>query len=213
MTAQDTASPLLTSDRLDEVEGGFAADRFPFDWLLTHQREHGVRGDLLELGVYKGKSAISISYHISEGERFTVCDLFDADEAPDSSTATETRVYYPTLTRRVFETNHLRFHRRLPTVVQGPSSEVTGHVAARSCRFAHIDASHLYHHVRADIAAVRELLTEDGVVALDDFRSPARPGSRRPPGRPSSRPASGRSCSPRASCTGPGARRTPSPAA
>ncbi|MFC9388455.1 class I SAM-dependent methyltransferase [Streptomyces venezuelae] len=177
MTAQDTSMPLLTPDRLDEVEGWFfAADRFVFDWLLTHQRDHGVRGDLLELGVYKGKSAIAIGYHASDAERFTVCDLFDAGEAPDASTATEMRVYYPTLTRQVFEANYLRFHRRLPTVIQGSSAEVTRHVPAGSCRFVHIDASHLYHHVRADIAAARELLTEDGVVALDDFRSPHTPG-------------------------------------
>ncbi|MFH9726005.1 class I SAM-dependent methyltransferase [Streptomyces sp. NPDC017254] len=177
MTAQDTTAPLLTPDRLDEVEGWFFdADRFLFDWLLTHQRDHGVRGDLLELGVYKGKSAILIGYHASEGERFTVCDLFDAGEAPDDSTATELRVYYPTLSRQVFETNYLRFHRRLPTVIQGSSSEITGHVPAGSCRFVHIDASHLYHHVRADIASARELLTEEGVVSLDDFRSPHTPG-------------------------------------
>ncbi|MFE6063645.1 class I SAM-dependent methyltransferase [Streptomyces sp. NPDC056431] len=177
MTAQDTAPPFLTLDRLDEVEGWFfAADRYLFDWLLSHQRDHGPRGDLLELGVYKGKSAIVLGHHVAEDERFTVCDLFDADEAPDASTATEMRVYYPTLTRQVFEANYLRFHRRLPTVVQGSSAEITAHVPARSCRFVHIDASHLYHHVRADIATARELLTEDGVVSLDDFRSPHTPG-------------------------------------
>ncbi|GHG38293.1 class I SAM-dependent methyltransferase [Streptomyces zaomyceticus] len=177
MTAQDTAQPLLAPDRLDEVEGWFFdADRFLFDWLLTHQRDHGVRGDLLELGVYKGKSAILIGYHAADGERFTVCDLFDASEAPDDSTAAEMRVYYPTLTRQVFEANYLRFHRGLPTVIQGSSSGITGQVPAHSCRFVHIDASHLYHHVRADIASARELLTGEGVVSLDDFRSPHTPG-------------------------------------
>lgn len=177
MAAQDIAPPLLTRDRLDEVEGWFfAADVFLFDWLLAHQRAQGIAGDLLELGVYKGKSAILIGFHAADGQRFTVCDLFDAGEAPDDSTATEMRVYYPTLTRQVFEANYLRFHRRLPTVIQSPSSAITAHVPERSCRFVHIDASHLYHHVRADIAAARQLLTEDGIVCLDDYRSPHTPG-------------------------------------
>ncbi|WHM41086.1 class I SAM-dependent methyltransferase [Streptomyces sp. BPTC-684] len=177
MAAQDIAPPLLTRDRLDEVEGWFfAADVFLFDWLLAHQRAQGICGDLLELGVYKGKSAILIGFHAADGERFTVCDLFDAGEAPDDSTATEMRVYYPTLTRQVFEANYLRFHRRLPTVIQSSSSGITTHVPERSCRFVHIDASHLYHHVRVDIAAARQLLTEDGIVSLDDFRSPHTPG-------------------------------------
>ncbi|MGW4390975.1 class I SAM-dependent methyltransferase [Streptomyces sp. NPDC004685] len=177
MTAHDIAPPLLTLRRLDEVEGWFfPADQFVFDWLLTHQHARGIRGDLLELGVYKGKSAILMGYHVMADEQFTVCDLFDSDDAPDDPTADEMRVYYSTLTRQVFEANYLRFHRRLPTVIQSPSSAITDYVPDRSCRFVHIDASHLYHHVRADIAAARQLLAKDGVVSLDDFRSPHTPG-------------------------------------
>ncbi|MFI1177345.1 class I SAM-dependent methyltransferase [Streptomyces melanogenes] len=76
----------------------------------------------------------------------------------------------------MFEANYLRFHRRLPTVIQPSSCAITAHALERSCRFVHIDASHLYHHVRADIAAARQLLAEDGIVSLDDFRSPHTPG-------------------------------------
>jgi hypothetical protein len=163
--------PSIPLDRLDEVEGWFfPADRFVFDWLLRQGR-----GDLLELGVYKGKSAIFIGAYAAEGERFTVCDLFDS-HAPDESTTAEMRVYYPTLTRQAFEANYLRFHTALPEVVQGPSSVITSHVEAGSCRFAHIDASHLYAHVHGDVTAARELLAPDGVVSLDDYRSPHTPG-------------------------------------
>jgi hypothetical protein len=49
-------------------------------------------------------------------------------------------------------------------------------VKPQSCRFAHIDASHLYEHVSKDIDNVRELLVPEGVVALDDYRSPHTPG-------------------------------------
>lgn len=186
MTAQDTAiaiaapavpSPtLLPLDRLDEIEGWFfPADHLVFDWLLSRGRAEGQRGDLLELGVYQGKSAVFIGAYAAPDEEFTVCDLFDSP-APDDSTAAEMQAYYATLTRRAFEANYLRFHPRLPTVVQGPSSAITAHVAPGSCRFVHIDASHLYEHVRGDIAAARSLLAPDGIVALDDFRSPHTPG-------------------------------------
>ena len=50
------------------------------------------------------------------------------------------------------------------------------HVSATSCRFAHIDRSHLYEHVRADIEGAADLLLPNGIVALDDYRSEHTPG-------------------------------------
>jgi hypothetical protein len=159
---------------IDEIEGWFfPADRLLFDWVLS--RRDGVPGDLVELGVYMGKSAVYIGSYLREGEVFTVCDLFDAP-APDAETDTEMRVYYPTLTRKKFEHNYLSFHSALPVVVEGPSSMISSRVKPQSCRFAHIDASHLYEHVSVDIDNVRDLLVPDGVVALDDYRSPHTPG-------------------------------------
>jgi hypothetical protein len=40
----------------------------------------------------------------------------------------------------------------------------------------HIDASHLYEHVREDIAAARQLLGPDGVVVFGDIRTAHAPG-------------------------------------
>ncbi len=132
-------------------------------------------GDLLELGAYMGKSAIFLGARLRSGERFTVCDLFDSP-AEDVSNSREMKKSYATLTRRAFEANYLAFHDELPTIVQGLSSVVREHVADGSVRFAHIDASHLYEHVHGDILAVRELLTGQGIVVLDDFRAEHCPG-------------------------------------
>lgn len=168
------SAPVL--DGLEEIEGWFfLADQFLFHWLLTFQKDHGVTGDLLELGVYKGKSAILLGSHTVDEEEFVVCDLFDSP-APDAPTENEMRCYYPTLTRRVFEENYLRFHHQLPAIVEGASSEITSSVEPARFRFVHIDASHLYPHVKGDIASARTLLKQDGIVALDDYRSPHTPG-------------------------------------
>ncbi|MFJ4472230.1 class I SAM-dependent methyltransferase [Streptomyces sp. NPDC089424] len=161
---------------LDDVPGWFPVlDQTLFDWLLTRQEAAGVRGDLLEVGVYMGKSAIFLGRHLREGERYTVCDLFEGD-APDRANRAESTKSYSALTRQVFETNYLSFHDELPRVVQGPSSLVPGEVERDSCRFVHIDGSHLYEHVYDDIAAARDVLRPDGIVVLDDFRSEHTPG-------------------------------------
>ena len=150
-------------------------DQLLFDWFLNRQETADMRGDLLEVGVYMGKSAIFIGRHQQPGERYTVCDLFEGD-APDDANRAESAKSYSALTRRAFEENYRSFHDELPRVLQGPSSLVRAELEARSCRFVHIDASHLYEHVHGDIGAAHDLLLPDGIVVLDDFRSEHTPG-------------------------------------
>lgn len=175
-TADRSAGQLPQPTRLSDVKGWFfTADQLIFDWILSRQADRTEPGDLLELGAYLGKSAIFMGARLRAGDRFTVCDLFDSP-AKDTSNSQEMARSYSTLTRRAFEANYLSFHDTLPTIVQGLSSVVRDHVDDGSCRFAHIDASHLYEHVHGDIQAVRELLRPDGVVVLDDFRAEHCPG-------------------------------------
>ncbi|WP_329121945.1 class I SAM-dependent methyltransferase [Streptomyces sp. NBC_01465] len=175
-TAAEPTEQLPQPTRLSDVKGWFfTADQLLFDWFLTHQREQRLSGDLLELGAYLGKSAIFLGSYLEADEAFTVCDLFDSP-APDASNTREMNRSYATLTRRAFEANYLSFHPALPTVVQAPTSAVTDHVRPASCRFVHVDASHLYEHVHGDIEAARQLLLPEGVVAFDDFRSEHCPG-------------------------------------
>ncbi|MFF8811032.1 class I SAM-dependent methyltransferase [Streptomyces pactum] len=175
MTAP-TAPGTRRPSSLEDVKGWFPPlDQVLFARFLTRQERLGERGDLLEMGAYLGKSAIFTAAFRRPEERFTVCDLFDAD-APDEHNAAEARKSYATLTRVAFEQNYLAFHDELPYIVQGPTSEVPGHVEPGSCRFVHVDASHLYEHVAADIVNARAALLPHGVVALDDFRSEHTPG-------------------------------------
>ncbi|MGW3414473.1 class I SAM-dependent methyltransferase [Streptomyces sp. NPDC000888] len=174
MTA--TQAAIRPPHQLDDVPGWFPVlDQMLFDWCLDRQESAGMRGDLLEVGVYMGKSAIFLGRHAQEGERYTVCDLFEGD-APDNANQAESTKSYSALTRRAFEENYLSFHDELPRVLQGPSSLVPSEIAPGSCRFVHIDASHLYEHVHGDIAAAREALLPGGIVVLDDFRSEHTPG-------------------------------------
>jgi hypothetical protein len=162
--------------RLDDVPGWFPVlDQALFEWFLDRQESTGTRGDLLEVGVYMGKSAICLGRHGREGEKFTVCDLFEGDALDDANQAESTKSY-ASLTQRTFEENYLAFHETLPRVLKGPSSIVPAEVAPGSCRFVHIDASHLYEHVRDDIGAARDALLPGGIVVLDDFRSEHTPG-------------------------------------
>lgn len=172
-TAQETHK---YPGELNDVPGWFwPLDQVLFSWFLERQERRGTRGDLLELGAYLGKSAILLGHRLRDGETLTVCDLFGA-EPPDAANRAEAVKSYSSLTRQAFERNYLSFHEALPTIVQAPSSAIVDEVAPGTCRFVHIDASHLYEHVHGDIGAARELLGPDGIVVLDDFRSEHTPG-------------------------------------
>ncbi|GAB2781209.1 class I SAM-dependent methyltransferase [Streptomyces daliensis] len=160
-----------------EVPGWFYnSDVVLFDWFLDRQWRREQRGDLLEMGAYMGKSAVMMRAYLREEETFTVCDLFDSEEAPSEHNEREMRGSYASLTRRAFEANFLAFHDELPRIIQAPTSVVPDEVEADSCRFVHVDASHMYEHVHQDIASARDVLTDSGVVVLDDFRSEHTPG-------------------------------------
>jgi len=171
----------MTTDRtplppLDSVKGWFApVDQLLFTWFLERQARKSTRGDLVELGAYLGKSAILIGHHRAPDETFTVCDLFGSD-APDADNQLEVSISYASLTRKAFESNYLRFHAELPKVLQAPTSVILDHVSPGSCRFVHVDASHLYAHVQADIAAAKTVLVTDGIVVCDDYRTEHTPG-------------------------------------
>jgi hypothetical protein len=161
---------------LNDVEGWFGiTDQLVMDRLLGFQARVREAGDLLELGAYLGKSAILIGDHVKPGERLVVCDLFGAP-APDGDNREESEVYYSSLTRERFEANFRAFHDWLPDIVHGPTSSVPEYVPAGSCRFIHVDASHLYEHVRQDVEMTQRLLRPNGIVVFDDFRAAHTPG-------------------------------------
>lgn len=164
------------TDALDSVPGWFTPlDRVVFRWFLSEQVRHGERGDVAELGVYMGKSAILTGEYVQAGERFTVIDLFDSS-TDDDDNERENAAQYPELTRRAFESYYRQFHPSLPKVVQDFSQNVTHHARHGTHRWVHVDASHLYEHVKADIAAARVLLGPHGLIACDDIRSKHAPG-------------------------------------
>ncbi|MFD9337154.1 class I SAM-dependent methyltransferase [Streptomyces sp. NPDC060028] len=177
VTTPDAAPAPPAPRAYSEVKGWFSAyDQVLFDWFLSRQAgDAAQRGDLLELGAFMGKSAIFLGRYLRDGEEFTVCDLFDSPP-PDDSNLAEMRGSYPTLTRRGFDTNYLTFHEALPTVVQAPTSVVADLVRPDSCRFVHIDASHLHEHVLQDIESSRIVAAPGAVIVFDDYRSAHCPG-------------------------------------
>lgn len=159
------------------VAGWFTErDAMLFDVIDASQREHGITGDLLEIGCYQGTSAILLGYMRQDAERVVICDLFDGPTESVEDEVERGRYYTPGFARGMFEDNWRRFHPDLPTIIAEPSSTLRNHGLGRTFRFIHIDGSHAYDCVRQDLLLAKELLIPGGVVVFDDLLSPHTPG-------------------------------------
>ncbi len=158
-------------EQRETLPGWFTTTDFLIsDFLLDWQESREPIGDLAELGVYKGKSAILLGLHRRAGEEFTVCDLF-GNPAENVETRQHNARWYGSFDRQDFENNYLRFLDVLPTVVEGPTAEILDFVPSGTHRFVHTDASGLYADARGDLAAARAMLRPDGIVSVTGWRA------------------------------------------
>ncbi|UXA08460.1 class I SAM-dependent methyltransferase [Mycobacterium sp. SMC-2] len=164
----------LYAEEMHNVDGWFfEADVSLFTKLLACQGAEGVRGDMLEIGTYQGKSAILMGYGLRDEEELVICDLFDAvmDHADMSSTP---RQQYSGLNQQQFLANWDRFHARRPVLEVCESSELD--LGERALRFIHVDGCHSYGCVAKDISLAVAHTAERGVIAIDDYRGVETPG-------------------------------------
>jgi hypothetical protein len=167
-------SPTIYSYHLEtkDVEGWFSPfDVAVFDVLLSQQSKAGVQGDLLEIGVFQGKSAIKIARNLKNGEDFHVCDIFDSLTVSRSSE--NTPIPYRRPSRVIFERNMSRFAGISPVVYECDSLQLSERVRNKTFRFIHVDGAHDYLHAAADILCAMNVLDSSmGIIAVDDYIMP-----------------------------------------
>ena len=125
-----------------------------WDILLCEQERAGIEGDLVEIGVYKGKSAALLALHARESE---TVHLVDSD-------------IWPSITEA--EANIRALHSQVSMLAtQSQSLAYSSYVQPllRKVRFLHIDGEHTYHAVMQDLETARRIVSNDGLVCLDDF--------------------------------------------
>jgi predicted O-methyltransferase YrrM len=122
-----------------------------FDALLSLQARRNIAGNMLEIGVFKGKSAAVLAAHARPGERLLLVDV-EKQFSPET------------------EAKHLDTAEFLLMPSGRFAAGFADYTALRrSCRFIHIDASHQYHDTLGELQIVEDLLADDGVAAFDDF--------------------------------------------
>jgi predicted O-methyltransferase YrrM len=136
------------------VEGWFLDEAAAtWDCLLDFQRTSRLAGNLLEIGVWNGKSALLSVLHARADEIQLLVDPRDLTEA-------------------MANLRGVRADARID-IFQKPSRALFKHPEYRnmlsSFRWIHIDGKHSAQDVSIDLRLADELLNDNGVVVLDDF--------------------------------------------
>ncbi len=169
---QAAPGPLVTDvfDHIKTMPGWFNIDDCAhFYLLLSLQSHYGVRGDVLEIGSYHGRSTALLAYCLQPGERLVVCDAFEretSDPYADKPSPQELRANI----RRVvpaFDFTILDIHACL-------SSELRFGDDVRF-RFIHVDGGHDRDVVCSDLQLCRKHILPRGIVAVDDYHNTSWP--------------------------------------
>jgi hypothetical protein len=142
--------------------------------LESIQQELGLRGSVGEIGIHHGKLFILLYLLCREDERAVAVDLFEQQEKNlDRSGLGDEEKFRRNLA------SHAGDDRRL-TLIAGDSTELTppGLLAAGAGRFRlfSVDGGHTAQITESDLALVSGVLTDGGVLVLDDYFNEEWPG-------------------------------------
>jgi hypothetical protein len=134
--------------------GGWFSDEAIASWdcLLSLQHTLALEGNLMEIGVLKGKSAALLAVHSSKDETCVFVDPALRKEATDviELIRAKNNVYY----------------RQMSQQIRGNAELVS---LAGTFRWVHIDGEHCGRAVANDLAIAEMLLAPEGIICLDDF--------------------------------------------
>ncbi len=163
MTRDEVARYL---DETRDVEGWFfPVDAYLFGLVDEVQRREGIRGNLFEIGVHHGKTAIFLARCRRDPEVLGVCDVFEQQELNRDRSGEGSRELF----LRNMATHPVR-------VFAKESARLTVEDTTSECRFVHIDGGHRAEDVLNDLRVAERALLPHGVVAVDDAFNPNWPG-------------------------------------
>jgi predicted O-methyltransferase YrrM len=131
-----------------------------WDFLLNLQHEFRVGGDLMEIGVYYGKSAALLAMHAQKEEEIFLVDFTDF---VDHAKTTVEKI-------KCEKVSVLKVKSSDPHIWK------LANTRARSLRWIHIDGDHKAETVQNDLLLAIALLNDDGIICVDDFFNSRYPG-------------------------------------
>lgn len=126
-----------------------------FQAFMSFQKVNGITGDMIEYGVYRGKSASVLMNNLNDGETMYLVDIADYPELDKLGNISQNFKFIKGKSESLLEKQD--FLNDIPQQV----------------RFSHHDASHSYINVASEIEAMANRIAPRGLMVLDDFGNPS----------------------------------------
>lgn len=137
------------------------------------QQENNILGDMAEIGVHHGKLFILLANLRRKGERAFAVDVFDDQHLNTDHSGRGDLA-------RFLDNVRLYADEAGVEIIQKDSARLTRTDFFRGkkggIRFFSIDGSHTAEHTSSDLALGAQLLSQGGIICLDDFYNPDWPG-------------------------------------
>ena len=162
----------LAYDKVKPISGWFSREAaMLFACLDETQRREGIHGDLFEIGVHHGRSAVFLASMLSvPGQSIGVCDLFDSQAGNVSRSGAGNRaIFEANLRRALGNAVNARIFQQASSTLR-PADIGTSH------RFVHIDGGHNADEALGDLRLAAQVTVKGGIIALDDAINPVWPG-------------------------------------
>jgi hypothetical protein len=138
---------------------------YPFDNFIIHKVlkniQKDIDGDICEIGVAFGKSAVAISNYKRPEDKLYLYEIFDEEMKQGAENNIRTYGTFENVEWRIENTTEL-------------SSEAVNF--DKPLRLLHIDGCHEHYAVVNDLTLFNDKMTKDGVIVLDDYNDPEYPG-------------------------------------
>jgi hypothetical protein len=137
------------------------------------QRGLGVTGDIAEIGVHHGRFFIALALTCAGDERAMAIDVFDDQHLNiDQSGHGDRKIFEANVRAHGVPKERLIVHKG-DSLAMRPRDFPSG--MAGRVRLFSVDGGHTLQHVLNDMALAESVLSEAGVVILDDFFNPSWP--------------------------------------
>lgn len=148
--------------KISEISGWFSREAaLVLSLVDSIQKQNDLEGDLFEIGVHHGKSALFLHHFLRGKEKLRVCDIFGDQRMNISQSGVGDKAIFLNNCQRILGENSIQIFEKL-------STDLTIDEIGRSYRLFHVDGGHCYEEALADLLLAKQALKEYGVIVLDD---------------------------------------------
>jgi hypothetical protein len=156
----------------DRIEGWFSRDAalmfMAYNEVIA---AHDIAGDVVEIGVHHGLSALALAAIRRDGAQLVAIDLFDELQARNvSGSGSGSRAHFVRNMSEFF--GDIAFVR----CIAAASGTLGQADLGRTFSFCHVDGGHTARETYQDLDLCSRILLPGGLLALDDYFNPAFPG-------------------------------------